>query len=216
MPGQRGAGARRARGSWAVRIAGIAAVIVAAATVVVVLVLTQGTARARRESAAPLPRKVISALTIGLVNPGQPPGQSSRPVAELLYLSATGLAFTAAGGPGQVSPAEEWTADQMGDGTYILIYAPDGRCLAAQASPGSPGAALARCDLSLSQRWRHRFAGRDTAGRGSWQLSNAANGRCLTAVPTPLGGQPGVSGVGLSECSLPAAWRQIVSFRTAY
>ena len=104
----------------------------------------------------------------------------------------------------------------MGDGSYILIYVPDGRCLAAPASSGSPGAALARCDLSLSQRWRHRFAGKDTAGRDDWQLRNAANGRCLTAVRAPLGGQPGVLGVGLSKCSLPVAWRQVVSFRTAY
>ena len=207
-------GARRSRGSQAVRIAGAAGAIVAAAAVVAVLLLTQGTAR--RQSAAPLPRNVISAVTVGLVNPGPPPRRDSRPVSALLNMSATGLAFTASGRAGQASPAEEWTADQMGGGTYILIYVPDGRCLAEPTGPGASGATLARCDLSRGQRWRHQFVGKDTAGRGNWQLRNAADGRCLTAVRVPLGGQPGESGVGLSECGSSAAWRQVVSFKTAY
>ena len=141
MPGQRGIAVRRSRGSWAVRIAGAAGVIVAAAIVVGVLVLTQGTARARRQAAGPLPRNVISAVTVGLVNPGPPPRRDSRPVSELLYLSATGLAFTASGGTAQASPMQEWTADQMGDRTYILIYVPDGRCLTAPASQENPASA---------------------------------------------------------------------------
>jgi hypothetical protein len=216
MPGQRGIAVRRSRGSWAVRIAGAAGVIAAAAIVVGVLVLTQGTARARRQAAGPLPRNVISAVTVGLVNPGPPPGRDSRPVSELLYLSATGLAFTASGGAAQASPTQEWTADQMGDRTYILIYVPDGRCLTAPGAAGAAGALLARCDLSRSQRWRHQFLGKDPAGRNDWQLRNAADGRCLTVARAPLGGQPGESGVGLVACGSSGPWRQIVSFQTAY
>ena len=82
--------------------------------------------------------------------------------------------------------------------------------------PGTSGATLARCDLSRGQRWRHQFVGKDAAGRDNWQLRNAADGRCLTAVQVPLGGQPGESGVALSECGSSAAWRQAVSFKTAY
>ncbi len=210
MPGQRGTGARRSRGSWAVRIAGIALVLVAAVTVASILVFAQGTAHARRQSVEPLPSNVISPLTVGLVNPGPPP----QPDPELLHLSATGLAFTASGG--WASPAQEWTADQMGDGTYILIYVPDSRCLAAAASPAAPSITLARCNLGLSQRWRHQFVGKDTAGRNNWRLRSAADGRCLTAVRPPLGAQPGESGVGLRVCGPSVTWRQIVSFRTAY
>jgi len=104
-----------------------------------------------------------------------------------------------------------------GGGTYILIYAPDGRCLTAPALAGSTAATLARCNLSSSQRWRHQYLGKDPAGRDSWRLRNAADGRCLTAAQAPLGGQPGESGVGLSACKSSAvAWRQIVSFQTAY
>lgn len=216
MPGQRGTGARRARGSWVVRIAGTAGVIVAAVTAAGVLVLNQGTARARRPAATPLPRNVINGQTVKLVNPGPPPRQDSRPVPEKLYLSATGLAFTASSGAGQASPAEEWTASQMGGGTYILIYVPDRWCLTAPISPGTPAAMLTRCNLSLSQRWRHQYLGKDAAGRDNWRLRSAADGLCLTAVNPPLGGQPGESGVGLSACSSAAIWRQIVSFRTAY
>jgi hypothetical protein len=216
MPGQRGTGARRARGSWVARIAGTAGVIVAAVTAASILVFNQGTARARRQAAAPLPRNVINGQTVKLVNPGPPPRQDSRPVPAKLYLSATGLAFTVSGGAGQASPAEEWTANQMGGGTYILIYVPDRRCLTAPISPGTPVAVLTRCDLSLSQRWRHQFLGKDAAGRDNWQLRSAADGLCLTAVNAPLGAQPGEFGVGLSECSPAVKWRQIVSFRTAY
>jgi len=216
MAGQRGTGARRARGSWVARIAGTLGVIVAAVTAASVLILNQGTARARRQAAAPLPRNVISGRTVKLVNPGPPPRQDSRPAKEKLYLSATGLAFTASGAAGQASSAEEWTANQMGGGTYILIYVPDRRCLTAPTSPGTPIAMLTRCDLSLSQRWRHQFLGKDAAGRDNWRLLSAADGLCLTAVKSPLGGQPGESGVGLSACSSAPAWRQIVSFRTTY
>jgi hypothetical protein len=213
MPGQRGIGARRARGSWAVRIAGTVLVIVAAATAASVIILSQPAARARRQAPAPLPRQVINALTIKLVNPGPPARGDSRPVPEKLYLSATGLAFAASG---PASPADEWTADQMGGGTYILIYVPNRWCLTAPTSPGIPTATLARCDLSRSQRWRHQFLGKDAAGRNTWQLRSAADGLCLTAVRPPLGGQPGESGVSLTTCSSPATWRQIVSFRTTY
>ncbi len=219
MPGQRGVAARRSRGSRVIRIAGATGVIVAAAIVVVVLVLTQGTARARRQAAGPLPRNVISAVTVGLVNPGPPPRRDSRPVTELLYLSATGLAFTASGGTAQASPAQEWTADRMGGGTYILIHVADGQCLAGPATPGAAGAAgatLARCDLSRSQRWRHQFLGKDPAGRNDWQLRNAADGRCLTVARAPLGGKPAESGADLIACGSSVPWRQIITFQTAY
>ena len=216
MPGQRGTGARRARGSWAVRIAGTAGVIVAAATAASVLVLNQGTARARPQAAAPPPRNVINGQTVSLVNPGPPPRRDSRPVPENLYLSATGLAFTASAGDRQASPAQEWTANLMGDGTYILIYVPNRQCLTAPISPGTLAAMLTRCNLSLSQRWRHQFVGKDAAGRDIWRLRGAADGMCLTAVNAPLGAQSGESGVGLSACSAAAPWRQTVSFRTAY
>ncbi len=218
MPGQRGISARRSRGSWAVRIAGIALALFAAATVASVLVLTQGTARTKRHPhppSPPPPRNVVSALTVMLVNPGPPPRPDSRPVPEMLQDSAAGLAFTATGGAGQAS-GQEWTADQMGGGTYILIYVPDGRCLAAPASLTATTATLARCNLGLGQRWRHQFSGTGPAGRDDWQLRSAVDGLCLTAVPPAPGSQPGESGVALRGCSVPAGWRQIISFMTVY
>jgi len=217
MPGQRGISARRSRGSWAVRIAGIALALFAAATVASVLVLTQGPARARRHPhpPPPPPRNVVSALTVTLANPGPPPQPDSRPVPEMLRDSATGLAFTATGGAGQAS-GQEWTADQMGGGTYILIYVPDGRCLTAPASLTATTATLAKCNLGLGQRWRHQFFGTDAAGRDDWQLRSAVHGLCLTAVTPALGSQPGESGVALRGCSGPAGWRQIISFMTVY
>ena len=217
MPGQRGISARRSRGSWAVRIAGIALAVFAAATVASVLVLTQGAARAKKHPHAPPPppRNVVSVLTVALVNPGPLPRPDSRPVPEMLQESATGLAFTATGGAGQAS-GQEWTADQMGGGTYIFIYVPDGRCLTAPASLSATTATLARCNLGLGQRWRHQFFGTDAAGRDAWQLRSAVDGLCLTAVTPALGSQPGESGVALRGCSVPVGWRQIISFLTVY
>src|SRR6266487_3052634 len=144
MPGQRGISARRSRGSWALRIAGTVLAIATAATVASVLVVTQGTARARRQSAPSLPRHVLSTVAIGLLNPGPPPRRDSRPVPGQLYLSATGLAFAPSGRPSQASAAGEWTAARMSGGTYILIYVPDGRCLTAPSSPAAQGARLSR------------------------------------------------------------------------
>lgn len=192
-------------------------VVLAATAAASVIVLNQGTVHARRQPGASLPRNVVSPpLTIALVNPGPP----SRPVAEMLYLSATGLAFTAAGSAGQASPSEEWTASQMGGGTYIFIHVPDRQCLTAPASLGAttaPAATLTRCNLSLSQRWWHQYLGTDAAGKDNWQLRSAADGLCLTAVTPPLGGQPGESGVGLRVCHPSSvAWRQAVLFQTAY
>jgi hypothetical protein len=217
MPGQRGISARRSRGSWAVRIAGIALAVFAAATVASVLVLTQGTARAKRHPHAPPPppRNVVSALTVALVNPGPRPRPDSHPVPEMLQESATGLAFTATGGAGQAS-GQDWTADQMSGGTYIFIYVPDGRCLTAPASLSATTVTLARCNLGLGQRWRHQFFGTDAAGRDDWQLRSAVDGLCLTAVAPALGSQPGESGVALRGCSSPVGWRQIVSLMTMY
>jgi hypothetical protein len=222
MPGQRGISAGRSRGSWAIRIAGIALVVLAAAIVASVLVFNKGTAGARAHPAAPLPTNVVSPpLTVALVNPGPPPQRNSRPGSEMLQESATGLAFAATGGAGQAS-SQDWTADQMGGGTYIFIYVPDGRCLTAMASPGAPGAAgaagaaLARCNLGLSQRWRHQYLGIDATGQGAWQLSSAADRLCLTAVTPSLGSQPGESGVALRGCGASAAWRQMISFLTIY
>jgi hypothetical protein len=153
-------------------------------------------------------------LTVALVNPGPPPRQDSRSVPGMLQESATGLAFTAADGAGQASSAD-WTADQMGGGTYIFIYVPDGRCLTATRSPGA-AASLAKCNLGLGQRWRHQYLGTDVAGHGDWQLRSAVDGLCVTAVTPPLGSQPGESGVALRECTAPAGWRQLISFLTVY
>ena len=217
MPGQRGISARRSRGSWALRITGTVLAIVTAAIVASVLVLAQGTAHARRQSAPSLPRHVLSTVAIGLVNPGRPPRRDAHPAPGQLYLSATGLAFAPSGGASQASAAGEWTAARMSGGTYILIYVPDGRCLTAPYSPAAQGAMLSRCNLSLRrQRWLHEYQPADPAGRSGWRLRSFADGLCLTAVNPPLGGRPGESGVAMSACSSPLTWRQAVSFLTAY
>lgn len=236
MPGQRGISSRRSRGSWTPRIAGIALVLLAAATVASVLALTQGTARARRQptpaAAAPLPRNVVSGLTVELVNPGPPPRPASRPVPELLQESATGLAFTATGGQ---AAGQEWTADQMGGGTYIFIYVPAGQCLTALTAQGTgsastgaastaaasaavtgTGVALAGCNLGLGQRWRHQYLGTDAGGQPGWRLRSAADGLCLTLVTPSLGSEPGESGGTLRQCGAPPGWRQLISFLTVY
>ncbi|HXJ24873.1 MAG TPA: hypothetical protein VNH17_04195, partial [Streptosporangiaceae bacterium] len=68
-------GAGPLRGSWALRVGATALVIVAAAAVTSALLLAHSGVQARKDAATKLSRKVTSALTVGLYNPGPAPAQ---------------------------------------------------------------------------------------------------------------------------------------------
>ena len=200
---------RRNRSSraWVFGTAGLAGV--AAAGGVVAILLTSSRTPAESQP-APLATNITSAQAVGLANPGEPPAGA----ATLLSESQTGLTFTPSTGSGQsVQPSQQWQADQMGGGAYILVFTPDGLCLTATATKHGPAAQLARCGLGLSQRWNHPYLGTDATGRTYWPLRSAANGRCLG-----VGGNQADGGIGVAmlSCSKAMPWQQLISFWTAF
>lgn len=201
----------RASRAWVFGTAGLAAAA-AAVGVAAILVTSGGPPTALHPT--PLATNIIGTQAVGLANPGPAPkGGSPAGAMTLLSESQAGLTFTPSGGGGNVQPSQQWQADQMGGGAYILVFTPAGQCLATTGTKRSATAVLARCDLGLSERWYHPYLGSDPAGRDYWQLRSAASGRCLTVGgPQANGG----TGVAMQPCSSSMPWQQLITFLTAF
>ena len=200
---QRGKQSSRA---WVFGTAGLAGV---AATGGAVAILLSSASTPAGSRPAPLATNVTGTQAVGLANPGEPQAGT----AALLSESQTGLTFTSSSGGENVQPSQQWQADQMGGGAYILVFTPDGLCLTATATKHGPAAQLSRCGLGLSQRWDHPYLGTDATGRTYWQLRSAATGRCLGVGGKQLDG--GI-GVAMLSCSKAMPWQQLISFWTAF
>jgi Ricin-type beta-trefoil lectin domain-like len=208
MPGQRSARAR-ARGSWALRLAGIAvAVLLAGGGAALYVVAGQG----HGKPAARLSGRVAGVQTVGLAAPGpatQPTAGQPAASAGLLLASPHGLIFSPANRTDPPASYPEWTADQMVGGSYIFIYISTGQCLSAAAGQA---ATLRRCDLSQWQRWTRAYYSTNAAGDGLWQLRNGADGRCLT-VGGPVAAATATGSVAaLQRCGADGSWRQLIAF----
>jgi hypothetical protein len=197
--------------AWVFGSAGLAGGIAVAA--VAVILLTSGGSPAA--SPTPLATNVTGTQAVGLANPGlvQPDGTIAG-IGTLLAESPAGLAFTSSTTGQTVLPTQQWQADQMGDGAYILVFTPNGRCLAT-ASAGHSAAAvlLARCDLGPSERWSHPYLGTDPAGRNYWQLRSEADGRCLAVGGSQSGGRISAA---MQRCSHSMPWQQLIAFWSAF
>ena len=201
MPGQRTAVGRRARGSRLSRLTGVSVILVIAVGAVTAYLVTFHPLGGH--SGPPLSTKVVSNQTIALDAQDSLSGS-----AQLLQLQVPG------GVPrfGHVTQAEQqasagqWTADQMGDNTYIFIFVPTGTCLTA-ASPAR--LALRHCDLQPDQRWRR--AGRPALAQNHdfYEYANLGARSCLTVSAEPAGSAWGAS---LSACSAPATTDQLMTF----
>jgi hypothetical protein len=151
---------------------------------------------------------------VGLANLGQQ-GQAGAPgsSATLLFAGASGLIFTPSSGGQTVQPSQQWQADQMGGGGFVLLFTPDGLCLTAVGTGSQATAQLDPCDSGLDQRWDHPFQGTDEAGREYWQLRSVANRRCLGVGATQADGS---SAAALQPCMAKRAWPQLIMFWSAY
>jgi hypothetical protein len=215
MPRDHRRGAARTRGSWTLRIAGTALVVLAAAAATSVLLLAHSKVEARKDTPPSLSDKVVTALTVGLVNPGPTTNLNPVPERRMMRVSGGLLSFKAVIDTAQAAALEQWTANKMGDGTYIFIYAPNGLCL--MASPQTLSlVTLSKCTLGVSQRWRHQFLGLNAGGRYYWRLRSVLNGRCLADSATPLSGQAEEFSAGLQPCSAAKPREQIIRTITAY
>jgi hypothetical protein len=160
----------------------------------------------------PLSTTLAGQQLAGLADPGPAASAPQR----LLAPAGSGLSFAAGGGNGTVLASQQWQADQMTDGSYVLVYVPNGKCLDATAASGAAHAAqlaMATCDLGLSQRWRHPYQGKDPSGRDYWQLRSQAVGLCLTAGGT--GWRDGIP-AQLQPCGKSLGWQQLIEFWSAY
>jgi hypothetical protein len=201
MPGQRVVVGRRARGSRLSRLTGISVILLLAAGGVTAYLITVHPIGGH--PAAPLSSKVVSNQTIGLVAEDARPGSS-----QLLQLRGPG------GVPqfSVVTPAEEqvgsgqWTADQMGDGSYIFIFVPAGTCLSAASQSVL---ALRHCDLQPNQRWRRTGPASLAQGHDFYQYANLGTSSCVTET----GELPGsIWPANLSACSPSATNDQLIAF----
>src|ERR1019366_4429369 len=130
MPGQRSARAR-ARGSWAVRLAGMGFAVLIAGSGAAVYVLAGH--RHVTGHGSGLPARVASEQAVGLASPG-PAGQAASAAApELLAGTPHGLEFTPVKPTDLPAGYPEWTADQMGGATSSLTSSPGARCLPPRA-----------------------------------------------------------------------------------
>jgi len=156
----------------------------------------------------PLPARVISYQTVGLVTTDTQPGSASG---QLLQLRAQdgALAFSPVAQAQQSTGAPQWTADLMGGATYIFIYLPTGQCLSATGTGNKPRLALRHCDLSDAQRWRRAQAAVLNQGHDYYQYANLRDGDCLTRTGQ-LSGQ--TFGAGLGACAAQQRADQLVAF----
>jgi hypothetical protein len=205
MPGERRTASPRARGSWLPRLAGIGVIVVLAAGAVTGYLLVVHPLGGR--TAPPLPTKVVSYQSVGLVAEDAQPGSSG----ELIQLLGPQRApqFSV------MSPAEldtgtgQWTADLMADNTYIFIFLASGDCLTAAGPASQPKLALRHCDLQANQRWRRTHPAVLSQGHNFYQYANLGDRSCLTEGSELPGSAWGAS---LSACSPSAPADQLIAF----
>jgi hypothetical protein len=207
MPGQRHTAGPRSRGSWLPRLAGISVVVLLAAGGVTGYLAEMHPGATRR--APPLPTRVLSYQTVGLIAQDAQPGASDRQLLELLGPQGTPQFSPLAQAQEQVG-SPQWTADLMAGNSYIFIFLPTGDCLAATGLASKPRLALQHCDLAARQRWRRtRQAVVLSQGHDFYQYANLGDTACLTQT----GALPGqVYGATLAACSASAPTDQLLAF----
>ncbi len=177
---------RRARGSWIPRLTGLGVVVVLAAGGLTAYLVSQHPAPQPPHHRPPaLSSKIVRAQTVGIIDFG--PDDNGAPFVNnpddhplMLEPTRRGLEFATVSRAELANGTPLWTANQMGDGSEIFIYIPNGRCLAAGVRAGQ--VQLAKCNLGLGQRWRARHA-TAVLGQAIAAYANAQTGGCLTAPP---------------------------------
>jgi hypothetical protein len=206
MPGQRHTASPRASGSWLPRLAGLGVVVVLAAGAVTGYLIAFHPGRPHH--AAPLPTRVVSFQTVGLVVGSSQPGSSAGQLLQLVGAHGT-PAFSPLGQAQLAQGSPQWTADLMAGNTYIFIYLPTGQCLSATGPAKRLTVAFRHCDLDANQRWRRTHQAVKSQAHDFYQYANVADGDCLTQ----HGPLPGPAfGAALASCSPSAPVSQLIAF----
>lgn len=206
MPGQRRTARPRTRGSWLPRLAGLGVIVVVAAGLAVAYLVAFQPGGGKPPE--PLPSRVASTLTVGLV---AEPASGAVPAGSILQLLSPrhGPTFTPVGPTRQQQGQPQWIADLMTDGTYIFIYLPSSDCLASAGPSGRPRLTAQRCNLSSQQRWRRLGTGVLADGHDFYQFASLASGQCITqgSGSAALG-----SPAGLAACDPAKPASQLLAF----
>ncbi len=206
MPGQRRTASRRARGSWLPRLTGLVVVVLLAAAGVTGYLIAFHPAATHH--APPLPTRVVSDQTVGLVVADSAPGSSAGQLLQLVGRHGTPM-FSPLGQAQQAQGSPQWTADLMAGDSYIFIYLPTGQCLSAAGSASRPKLALRHCNLNAGQRWRRAKRVVLNQAHDFYQYANLGDRACLTQ----QGGLPGPSfAASLAACSPSQPADQLVAF----
>ena len=215
MAGTRGPGRRGKRRTRATTVAAISAVAVLAVLAAVgALAITHlGSNNVAQGRHDPLSSKITGQQAVGLANLGATGQAGSGKSATLLSAGAGGVVFTPSSGAENVQSSQQWQADEMGAGQFVLLFTSDGKCLTAVGRGNQATTELGACDSGLDQRWYHPFEGTDGIGRDYWQLRSASNGRCLAVGST---GSAGESVAEMQRCSAAKAWPQLIMFWSAF
>jgi hypothetical protein len=210
-PGRRGKGRSRATAAVLISATVVLAVLVA---VGVVAFLQPKSSNSAQGGQAGLSNKITSQQTVGLANLGRT-GQagSSGSSSTLLSGGAGGLVFTPSSGGESVQSSQQWQADEMGSGGFVLLFSGSGRCLTVVGSGAQATVQLARCDTTLDQRWYHPFQHTDSQGRDYWQLRSASSGRCLGLSNASSSGSVVPE---LQKCSAAKPWNQLIMFWSVF
>jgi hypothetical protein len=205
MPGQRHTARPRTRGSWLPRLAGLAVIVVLAAGGVAAYVAGFHPAASKRP--APLPTRVASTQTVGLI--AEPPSAGGSASLEQLLSPQQRPAFSPVGISQQQQGQPEWIADVMTGGGYIFIYLPTSQCLASGGPRARPRLTAERCDLSPAQRWRRLGAGVLVDGHDFYQFADMSSGKCITQ-----GSGSAAQGLpaGLAACDPARPASQLLAF----
>lgn len=167
----------RTRGSWLPRLAGLGVIVVLAAGGAIAYVVAFQPTQPSRP--APLPSRVTSTLTVGLVAQSGSGSGSAQTLVQLLSPQRK-PSFTPVG-LSQQQGQPQWIADVMSGGSYIFIYLPTSQCLTAAGPAAHPELIVQHCDLSLRQRWARLGTGVLADAHDFYQFSNLAAGKCITA-----------------------------------
>jgi hypothetical protein len=205
MSRPRAAVTHRASGSWTPRIAGISVAVVVALGGAIAYGIASPAGAAH--GGPQLSSRVQGVQTVGIIS--QVGGQVGDP-AELRMLSVAGpgdLQFAPIPASDLPQGNPQWSVDRMADDTFIFIYAPTGRCLAAVSQQSRPAVALRRCDLGPLQRWEPVNGAVQLGGNEYGQYRNLGDGRCLGTTGTPATLPP-----TLESCARSVPVRQLISF----
>jgi Ricin-type beta-trefoil lectin domain-like len=209
-PGRRGK--RRTRATAAVLISAVA-VLALLAGIGALAITHLGSSNVSQGKHDSLSTKITSQQAVGLANLGQTGQPGSAKSSALLSAGAGGVVFTPSTGGENVQASQQWQADEMGGGQFVLLFTSNGKCLTAVGSGSQATTELAACDSGLDQRWQHPFEGTDGMGRDYWQLRSAFNGRCLAIGTAGSGGE---SVAEMQRCSAGKPWPQLVMFWSAF